>query len=99
MFGSEEQTILQSVALQLMDGDEVAVGVERHKVKRTGGGLRIVQVQINGRAIDAIEQNRNKPSKWGKLARERHNVVQFRDAATHKYVAVSVDGQVTEYNR
>jgi hypothetical protein len=31
----------------------------------------------------------------GKLAREKHQVVQFRDA-THKYVAVAVDGEITE---
>jgi len=25
--------------------------------------------------------------------------VQFRDVATHKYVAVAVDGEITEYGR
>jgi DNA-binding transcriptional ArsR family regulator len=45
------------------------------------------------------EQNREKPSRWGKLAREKHQVVQFRDVLTHKYVAVSVDGKITEYGR
>ena len=57
----------------------------------------MVQFQFKGRAFDAIEQNRNKPSRWGKLAREKHQVVQFRDALTHKYVAVAVDGAITEY--
>jgi hypothetical protein len=47
----------------------------------------------------AIEQNPEKPSRWGKLAREGHRVVQFRDLATQKYVAVVVDGEVREYGR
>jgi len=51
------------------------------------------------REFEAIEQNREKPSRWGKLAREKHQVVQFRDVVTHKYVAVSVDGEITEYGR
>jgi hypothetical protein len=47
--------------------------------------------------LQAIEQNREKPSRWGKLAREKHQVVQFRDVEMHKYVAVSVDGEVQQY--
>ena len=47
----------------------------------------------------AIEQNRMKPSRWRKLVREKHPVVQFREVATHEYVAVAVDGEVTEYGR
>ena len=39
---------------------------------------------MNGRVLEAIEQNREKPGRWGKLARERHQVVQFRDVETHK---------------
>ena len=52
---------------------------------------------MNGRMFEAIEQNREKPSRWGKLAREKHQVVQFRDVETRKYVAVSVDGEVRQY--
>jgi len=40
-----------------------------------------------------------KPSRWGKLAREKHQVVQFRDVVTLKYVAVGVDGEIMEYGR
>jgi hypothetical protein len=32
------------------------------------------------------------------LARQGKRVVQFRDLQTHKYVAVSVDGEVHEYS-
>ena len=49
--------------------------------------------------FEAIEQNRMKPSRWGQLAREKHQVAQFRDVETHKYVAVAVDGEITEYGR
>jgi hypothetical protein len=101
MFIAEEQKVLQSVALQLMTGDDVVVDDgQKLRVKRVGSGrLRMVEFRLNGRVFEAIEQNREKPSRWGKLAREKHQVVQFRDVAMHKYVAVAVDGEITEYGR
>jgi ArsR family transcriptional regulator len=102
MFVTAEQKVLQSVAMQLMNGEEVALdeGDQKLRVKRVGSGrLRMVQFKLNGRMFEAIEQNREKPSRWGKLAREKHQVVQFRDLATHKYVAVAVDGEIKEYGR
>ena len=93
-----EEKVLQSVAMQLMNGEEVVLDDQKLRVKRVGSGrLRQVQFELNGRKFEAIEQNRMKPSRWGKLAREKHQVVQFRDVVTHKYVAVAVDGEVTEY--
>ena len=35
------------------------------------------------------------PSRWGQLAREGHQVVQFKDSGTNRFVAVVVDGAVT----
>ena len=100
MFVTAEQKVLQSVAVQLMKGEEVALDDQKLRVKRVGSGrLRMVQFKLNGRMLEAIEQNRMKPSRWGQLARERHQVVQFRDVETHKYVAVAVDGEITEYGR
>src|SRR5579862_4967597 len=102
MFVTDEQRVLQSVAAQLMNGDVVALEEEGQelRVKRVGSGrLRMVQFKLNGRLFEAIEQNREKPSRWGKLACEKHQVVQFRDVVTRKYVAVSVDGEITEYGR
>jgi hypothetical protein len=100
MFVTAEQKVLQSVAMQLMNGEEVALDEQKLRVKRVGSGrLRMVQFKLNGRILEAIEQNRMKPSRWGQLARERHQVVQFRDVETHKYVAVAVDGEITEYGR
>ncbi len=100
MFVTAQQKVLQSVAMQLMNGEEVALDEQKLRVKRVGSGrLRMVQFKLNGRMLEAIEQNRMKPSRWGQLARERHQVVQFRDVETHKYVAVAVDGEITEYGR
>jgi hypothetical protein len=101
MFTPEAQSVLESVAKQLMHGDEVILDDDQKlPVKRVGSGrLRMVQFKLNGRIFEAIEQNPMRPSRWGQLAREKHQVVQFRDVATHKYVAVAVDGKITEYGR
>ena len=97
--------LLRSVAAQLMNGPEVVIKAgnepeQKLRVTRVGSGrLRTVRVRINGRDLQAIEQNRTKPSRWGELARKGHQVVQFQDVVTRKYVAVVVDGEVTEYGR
>jgi hypothetical protein len=98
-------SLLRSVAAQLMNGPEVVIAggsdpEQKLRVTRVGGGrLRTVRAKINGREIQAIEQNREKPSHWGQLARKGHQVVQFQDVVTRKYLAVVVDGEVTEYGR
>jgi hypothetical protein len=62
--------MLSSVAAQLINGDEVSVDEQKIRVTKIGDGRpRTVRVILNGREIRAIEQNRNKPSRWGKLAR------------------------------
>ena len=94
---SELHRILQSIAAQLMNGSEVVIGGQKLPIKKVGSGLKTVRVFISNREIQAIEQNRNKPGHWGKLARKGHQVVQFQDVFTKKYVAVVVDGDVTEY--
>jgi hypothetical protein len=100
MFATAELQVLQSVAMQLMNEDVVALEDQKLRVKRVGRWrLRMVQFKLNGRMFEAIEQNPEKPSRWGQLAREKHQVVQFRDVATHKYVAVAVGGEITQYVR
>ena len=94
-----DHTLLQSIATQMMEADHVSVEGKSVPVKRTSyQGLKRVQFVMNGQEYVAIEQNADKPSRWGKLAREGHRVVQFRDASGG-YVAVSVDGEVKEYER
>jgi hypothetical protein len=97
---TEVEKTLGSVAAQLMNGEEVLLDDQKIRVKRVGSArLRMVEFKFNGRVFEAIEQNREKPSRWGQLAREKHQVVQFRDLETRKYVAVAVDGVVQEYGK
>jgi hypothetical protein len=102
---SETAEIFASVAKQLMGGEQVVVsdgrgGEQRIRVRRIGRGrLRMVEFRWGGRLLEAIEQNPEKASRWAQLAREKHDVVQFMEAETHQYVAVSVDGKVREYAR
>jgi len=97
---NETGKTLGSVAAQLMNSDLVVLADQRLRVQRVGRGrLRMVAFRLDGRMFEAIEQNPEKPSQWGKMAREKHQVVQFRDVEAHRYVAVSVDGDVKEYGR
>lgn len=85
-----------------MNGEEVVLdeGNQKLRIKRVGSGrLRMVEFKLSGRVFEAIEQNPAKPSQWGQLARQKHQVVQFRDVATQKYVAVAVDGEIKGYGR
>jgi len=92
--------MLKSVAETLMSGKEVLVEGKLFRVTRTGSQrLRTARFVMGGKEYQAIEQNPEKPSRWGQLAREGKRVVQIRDLASQKYVAVVVDGKVTEYTR
>jgi len=63
MLVTEEQKVLQLVAMQLMNGEVVALEGQEVRVKRVGSGrLRMVQFKLNGRMFEAIEQNPEKPS-------------------------------------
>ena len=83
-----------------MSGPEVILQDRRSRVTRTGTRrFRTVKFVLDGTEYQAIEQNAEKPSRWGKLAREGHRVVQVRDLQSGKYVAAVVDEKVTEYSR
>ena len=83
-----------------MRGAEVVVENRTSPVTLTGSQrLRTTRFLMDSKPYQAIEQNPDKPSRWGKLAREGHRVVQFRDSLTQKYVAVAVDGEVKDYTR
>ena len=95
-----DHNILSAVAEQMMGGLEVTVEGKASRVTRTGAQrLRTVRFVMGGKEYQAIEQNPEKPSRWGKLARDGRRVVQVRDLGTQKYVAAVVDGKVTEYSR
>ena len=91
---------LSSVAQEMMTGSVVSVGGKTAKVERTGAQkLRTLRFELDGREYQMIEQNPEKPSRWGKLARDGHQVVQVRDVELGKYVAAVADGKVKEYGR
>ena len=89
---------LSAAAEEMIGSRFVSVGGKRVKIERTGSGrLRTVRFEIDGREYQMIEQNPEKPSRWGRLAREGHRVVQVRDVESGKYIAAVVDGKVKEY--
>ena len=93
-----DTSLLSSIARQMMSADEVVVEGRRLPVRRTSRqGLRTLTFTMDGREYAAIEQNPGKPSRWGGLARSGHQVVQFKDVLTNRFVAVAVDGEVKEY--
>jgi hypothetical protein len=53
---------------------------------------------MNGREYEAIEQNPEKPSRWGQLARDGHQVVQFKDNETSQYSAPACVVPQFEFN-
>jgi hypothetical protein len=95
-----DSELLSSIAEQMWTSPSVTVNGKNIPVKQSSyQRLKMVSFDMNGRKYQAIEQNAEKPSRWGQLAREGHRVVQFRDVQTGKYVAVAVDGNVKEYAR
>jgi hypothetical protein len=100
LLGMLDHAMLSSVAEQMISGPEVVINGRKSRVTRTGAQrLRTVRFLMGGREYQAIEQNPEKPSRWGKLAREGRRVVQVRDLGSQKYVAAVVDGRVIEYSR
>ncbi len=95
-----DHALLASVAAQMADAKSVTVAGKSFPIERTSSQrLRTVRFDAGDQTYQAIEQNPEKPSRWGQLARDGHWVVQFRDLATGKYIAVAVDGKVQEFTR
>lgn len=93
-----DKDTLASVAQQMMAGNSVEVAGKVSQVRRTSANrLRTVAFEHDGRQYQAIEQNPDKPSRWGEMARHGRQVVQFKDVELNKFVAVSVDGKVQIY--
>ena len=80
---------LKSIAAQLMKNRSVSVGGGSTPVRRTSTQrLKTVMFSHQGHEYQAIEQNPDKPSRWGQLARSGHQVVQFKDAERNRFMAV-----------
>ena len=93
-----DEDLLKSIAAQLMTSTAVNVEGKSIPVRHTSRQrLKTIAFRIGGREYQAIEQNPEKPSRWGQLARSGHQVVQFKDVEGNKFVAVVVDGEVTFY--
>ena len=93
-----DSALLTSIAKQMLPSDIVEVDGNPVPVRRTNRHkLRTLAFAMDGRECMAIEQNAEKPSRWGQLARNGHQVVQFKDIKMTRFVAVAVDGEVTVY--
>jgi len=92
-------SLLSSIAKQLMSADEVEVEGNRLRVFYSPQQrLRCVTFTMGDCEYVAIQQNPDKLSKWGQLARSGHQVVQFKDVQANRFVAVAVDGEAKEYS-
>ena len=90
--------LLASIANQLRASDTVELDGTRLHVRRLGHQrLKSMSLSIDRHEYQAIEQNPEKPSTWGQLARSGHQVVQFKDVGINRFVAVAVDGEITVY--
>ena len=90
--------LLKSIAAQVMTSAFASIDGKSVPVRRTSTQrLRTVAFNVEGYRYQAIEQNPEKPSRWGQLARSGHQVVQFKDVDRNQFVAVVVDGKVTFY--
>src|ERR1700727_1229026 len=93
-----DKDLLSAIAQQMMSGTSVEVNGKPIPVRRTSAHrFRTVAFEVDGREYQAIEQNPEKPSRWGQMAKAGHQVVQVKDAETNKFVAVVVDGKVKLY--
>ena len=87
--------LMSSITQQMMTSPKVQVRGKVIPVRRTSAQrLRRLTFTMNRRDYEAIEQNPQKPSRWGQLVRKGHQVVQFKDNETNRFVAVAVDGKV-----
>jgi hypothetical protein len=85
---------MTSIAAQLLSQPSVEIDGHHYDIERVGPKqLRRVKFELGARGYEAVEQNPDKESRWGKLAREGHTVVQFKDIAAKRYIAVVVDGK------
>ena len=81
-----------------MGKSSVTVEGNSAPVRRTSRQkLKTAAFRVEGHEYQAIEQNSEKPSRWGQLARSGRQVVQFKDAERNQFIAVAVDGKVIFY--
>ena len=94
------EDIFKVIAEQMMTHTSVELDGTKIPIKRTNSQrLKMATFTAEGKQYAAIEQNPEKPSRWGKLARDGHRVVQIKDVESNRFIAVVVDGEVKKYSR
>jgi hypothetical protein len=94
---SFEETLISVWRQALVDGvEKIKLNGRGFPVRRTPKQrLRQVDFDLGGEAFRGLEQNPETPSRWAKLARQGHRIMQFLSEG--RYVANIVDGKVTFY--
>jgi hypothetical protein len=92
------ESVLLSVYQQSLIDNEKSVDLdgETYPVRQTSKSkLKQIEFRFEDHQLRGIEQNPNTKSRWAKLAREGHKVMQILEAG--RYIAVVVDGRVHLY--
>jgi hypothetical protein len=84
-----KQTLVQRASEVELEGQKFSVRSTPNK------HLLQVDFEFSGETIRGLEQNPETASRWAKLARAGHQVMQF--LAEGRYVANVVDGKLTLY--
>ncbi len=71
----------------------VEIKGERLRIQRLKNGIRYVDVQFNGQTYRIMEQNRQKASRYARMARDRHQILWVFKG--DQYYARFLDGQFT----
>ncbi len=87
------QTVADAMFKSVIHVVFVEIKGERLRIQRTKTGIRYIDVQINGQIYRIMEQNRQKASRYARMARDRHQILWvFKD---DQYYARFLDGQFT----
>ncbi len=71
----------------------VVIKGERLHIQRTKTGIRYLDVQVRGETYRIMEQNRQKASRYARMARDRHQILWVFKG--DQYYARFLDGQFT----
>jgi len=74
---------------------QVSRGIRVSRTPNAGLAKKVFTDNATGMKTVALQQNPNTRSEWAQLAREGHEVVQFKQNG--RYVGVSVDGKFKPY--
>lgn len=93
--GGEKFPVRETPGKHLREVDFVLEGQPSPKTVRNRNDASSKHIRDTRIVLRGLEQNPNTESRWAKLARAGHKVMQFLSAG--RYVGVVVDGKVTLY--